>query len=51
MFRDVQQIFYDEVPGIPIYYPDWYFATSDKIDGLYIVPEGQYFYQNVTKAN
>lgn len=49
LYYELQQIHYDEVPMIPLFYASFPVAMSSKIDGFVQTPLGNYRFENLIK--
>lgn len=46
----LQEIFYEEVPGIPLYYLDWFYGTSENLHDMIVTPEGAWRFEHMYKT-
>ncbi|MBN2287119.1 MAG: hypothetical protein JXI43_11775, partial [Tissierellales bacterium] len=49
IYMELQQIHYDEVPMIPVFYSSYPVAMSTNIEGFVQTPLGNYRFENLVK--
>lgn len=50
IYRQLQQILADDVPYIPLYYPDVVIGLGQNVEGIEVLPNGSVRFENVTIA-